>query len=116
MLLVDDVLKCHARLLRLWHTRPRLCATAVYATHPGIYFPWNLGLRFSAKAVAASRWCSVLKVIISYAIDASRIKLTCCLSHLFTDSLVHRIAQVGPSANSRAIPLALDSTWSSGTA
>src|SRR5208282_6802187 len=88
----------------------------VYAAHPEIYFPWNLGLRFSAKAVAASRWSSVLKLIISYAIDASRIRLTCCLSHLFTASLVHRIAQVGPSANSRAISLALDSTWSPGTA
>lgn len=81
-----------------------------------VYFPWNLGLRFSAKAVAASRWSSVLKLIISYAIDASRIKLTYCLSHLLTDSLVHRIAHVGPSANSPAISRALDSTWSPGTA
>src|ERR1035437_1159374 len=42
LLLVDDVLKFHLRLLWPRRTRPR---HGVYATRPEIYFPWNLGMK-----------------------------------------------------------------------
>src|SRR5690242_21125618 len=76
----------------LHHADPRAGASPfIDAGGPTTHLPVKRGLRFSANAVAASRWSSVVNDTISYAIEASRIMLSCCLSHLLTASLVHRI-------------------------
>ena len=56
----------------------------------------NLGLRFSLNDEVASLWSVVSKVTCSSAIDASSSMFTRSLTIWLIESLVQRIAQVGP--------------------
>src|SRR5713226_4265620 len=72
------------------------------------YFPVNLGSRFSTKARIASLWSSVEKHCFSSASEVSSTKLAVSRRILLTETLVQRIALVGPLARRVANAIAVD--------
>src|SRR6266851_8178808 len=94
---------------------PHLLVRKLGEIHDRNYTWPNLGLRFYLNDMVASLWSAVSNVTCSSAIEASSSMFTRSLTIWLIDSLVQRMAQVGPLASSIAISRAFASTSERGT-